>query len=100
MSAQRILLLGSLLLAGWIIGRGTTPAPPASLPGISPSAAHASELLKGVSAGEVFISAEGGNAYLWQRWEDRIVLVGVCSSVKGTEGQASYIWYPGVERRS
>jgi len=99
MSAQRILLMGLVLLAGWGIGRGFAPASTASIPGLAPSTAHASELLRGVSEGEVFISADGGNAYLWQRWEDRIVLVGVCSSVKGAQGQASYVWQPGVERR-
>jgi|GEM_PF-4606576 hypothetical protein len=99
MSAQRILVMGFLLLAAWGIGRATAPSSPAQQPGFFP-AAQAAEIVSGVSDGEIFISTDGGNAYMWQRWEDRIVLLGLCSSIKGPTGQASYIWNPGVEKRS
>ena len=99
MSAQRILVVGFLLLAAWGIGRATAPSSLVSAPPVFPAAAQADELIRGVSHEEIFISTDGSNAYMWQRWEDRLVLLGVCSSVKGPEGQASYVWYPGVERR-
>jgi hypothetical protein len=100
MSAQRILVMGFLLLAAWGIGRATAPSAPAQLPGFFPTA-QAGEIVTGVSDGEIFISTDGGSAYMWQRWgEDRIVLLGVCSSIKGPQGQASYVWNPGVEKRS
>ena len=98
MSAQRILVVGFLLLAAWGIGRATAPSSLVSAPPVFPAAAQAEEIIQ-VSDGEMFISTEGSNAYMWQRWEDRLVLLGVCSTVKGPEGQASYVWYPGVERR-
>jgi hypothetical protein len=100
MSAQRILVMGLLILAAWGIGRATSPASSEVPHGLFPTAAQAQDFAWGVSAGETFISTDGGNAYLWLRWEDRIVLLGACTTVEGPAGQASYVWSPGVERGS
>jgi hypothetical protein len=93
--------LGAVILLGgaWAVGRFSSPSHSA-LPGLIPPAS-AAEILGGVSEGEVFISTDGGSAYLWRRVADRIELIGVSSRIeKGPEGQASYVWLPGVERRS
>lgn len=100
MSAQRILVLCFLILAAWGIGRSTAPASKVAQQAFLPAAAQATEIARGISDGEIFISTDGGNAYMWQRWEDRLVLLGVCSTTKGPQGQASYVWNPGVEKRS
>jgi len=100
MSAQRILVMGFLVLAAWGIGRATAPASKVAQQALFPTPVQAAEIVSGVSDGEIFISTDGGSAYMWQRWDDRIVLLGVCSTIKGPTGQASYTWNPGVEKRS
>ncbi|MGQ0722318.1 MAG: hypothetical protein ACT4PE_12220 [Candidatus Eiseniibacteriota bacterium] len=48
-----------------------------------------------------FVSTDGGNAYLWRRDGDRLVLVSHCMRMEvGAEGQATYVSLPGVERGS
>jgi hypothetical protein len=89
---------GLLVVAGWWAGARSAPnAVPAAL-GVTP--AWAGEI-ESVKAGEMLISTDGGNAYLWRRNGERIELVGQCvRTMGGPEDQATFVWLPGVERRS
>jgi hypothetical protein len=53
-----------------------------------------------VEDGGTFVSTDGGNAYLWRRDGDRIVLLSHCARVvdEGQPEQATYVSMPGVER--
>lgn len=55
-----------------------------------------------VKNGETFVSTDGGNAYLWRREGDRIVLLNHCARLMDNEQteQATYVSMPGVERGS
>ena len=53
-----------------------------------------------IDEGETFVSTDGGNAYLWRRDGDRLVLVNHCKTVESTQGQTAYVSQPGVERGS
>jgi hypothetical protein len=67
---------------------------------IGASPAFAGEPVQ-VSDGATFVSTDGGNAYLWRREGNRIVLLNHCLRTgKDTGGQATYVSLPGVERGS
>ena len=54
-----------------------------------------------VAEGETFVSTDGGNAYLWRRDGDRLVLINHCKTVESAQGgQSAYVSLPGVERGS
>ncbi|MCA9752214.1 MAG: hypothetical protein KC591_08500 [Gemmatimonadetes bacterium] len=65
---------------------------------LAPPAAMASETVA-VSAGQRLVSTDGGTAYLWHFDGQRVELLGVTKAVEGGEGQAAFVWMPGVERR-
>jgi len=85
----------ALLVGRWWGGAG--PSVPL-LPGATPAFADGAV---SVAEGATFVSTEEGNAYLWRRDGDRIVLVNHCMrTVDGPDGQATYVSLPGVERGS
>lgn len=94
-----ILVLGIVagVAAGSWLGSGGSPAD--LLPGPSVAWAGTPAMVKN---GETFVSTDGGNAYLWRREGDRIVLLNHCARVmdEGQTGQATYVSMPGVERGS
>ena len=94
-----ILVLG--IVAGVLAGRqlGSDRGADALLPG--PSAAWAGTPVA-VDDGGTFVSTDGGNAYLWRREGDRIVLLNHCARLmdETQTGQATYVSMPGVERGS
>jgi len=102
MRARMVTLVATLGLAfalggWWGTSRKAATAP--LLP-IAPTPALAGSIAS-VKDGETFVSTDGGNAYLWRRNGDRIELVGQCvRTVGGPEAQATFVWLPGVERRS
>lgn len=66
----------------------------------APAAARADVPVPAVE-GDTFVTADGGNAYLWRIHENRIELVGQCSRIEPeSRDQARFVWLPGVERRS
>lgn len=91
-------LLG--LAVALLVGRwwGGTEVPVALLPGPAPAWADGAFP---VSDGATFVSTDEGNAYLWRRDGNRIVLINHCQRIpEGVEGQATYVSLPGVERGS
>jgi len=94
-----ILILG--VAAGILIGRelGRDARMGALVPG--PAAAWAGTPMA-VENGATFVSTDGGNAYLWRREGDRIVLLNHCARVMDDSQaeQATYVSMPGVERGS
>lgn len=98
---RRNLILILAVAAGILVGRtmGRDGRADALLPG--PAAAWAGTPMM-VEDGKTFVSTDGGNAYLWRREGDRIVLLNHCARVMDdsqTE-QATYVSMPGVERGS
>ena len=95
----RWIVTGIVGVAGVALGVLLSVSPePAHL--IGPTPALAGDLGQ-VAKGETFVSTEGGSAYLWRRNGDRIELVGHCQRLaEDREGQATFVWLPGVERRS
>lgn len=91
-----VLAGAGLICAGWWVGsRSSLPAPL-----FAPAPAAAGEILE-VEDGATFISTDGGSAYLWRRHGNRIELVGQCvRTTDASEAQATFVWLPGVERRS
>lgn len=88
--------LAAAALFGYWQGAGGSPA--ALVPGPSTALADGTLL---VEDGETFVSADGGNAYLWRRDGDRIVLLNHCERIdEGVGGQATYVSVPGIERGS
>jgi hypothetical protein len=55
-----------------------------------------------VDDGGTFVSTDGGNAYLWRREGNRLVLLNHCARLmdETQTGQATYVSMPGVERGS
>lgn len=101
MALRRLALFALVLVSGAFVGERLAPSRTPSTPLFFPGSAEASEAIRGVADGEVFVSTEEGNAYLWKRIGDRIELIGQCSRVEGgNSGQASFVWMPGVERRN
>jgi hypothetical protein len=96
---RRNLLYLSGLVAALILGQWLGRAAPSSVPvGVSPAWADAPIF---VDEGETFVSTDEGNAYLWRRDGDRIVLINHCLRLaEGPTGQATYVSLPGVERGS
>lgn len=100
---RRILLL--LLASLALFGLGRLSVGPGLLeiaPGIpfAPPAARA-DIPVPAAEGDTFVSADGGNAYLWRVHENRIELVGQCARIElESRDQARFVWLPGVERRS
>lgn len=96
-----ILVLGivaGVAMGHWLGSRGS------ALPLPGPTTAWAGTPVM-VKNGETFVSTDGGNAYLWRREGDRIVLLNQCARVQGEganaqEAQATYVSIPGVERGS
>jgi hypothetical protein len=85
------------LVAAFLAGRFLVPAGPTLL-GATPALASSSTALQ-VKEGHTFVTAGEGTAYLWEFVGGRIGLLGVTQMVEGADGQAHYIWMPGVERR-
>jgi hypothetical protein len=94
-----ILVLG--IAAGVLVGQqlGAGDRGVALLSG--PSTAWAGTPVS-VDDGGTFVSTDGGNAYLWRRDGDRIVLLNHCARLMDDTqaGQATYVSMPGVERGS
>ncbi|GJM44382.1 MAG: hypothetical protein DHS20C21_12240 [Gemmatimonadota bacterium] len=92
-------LVGIALFGAGVLVSGRIHAPDsASLLGASPAFAGDVEE---IAEGATFVSTDGGAAYLWRRNGDRIELIGQCQRTEGdSEGQATFVWLPGVERRS
>lgn len=94
-----VILGTAFSLGGWWAGsrdggsRGT--------PSFGPTPALAGDVVS-VKDGETFVSTDGGAAYLWRRRGERIELVGQCvrTVADGSSEQATFVWLPGVERRS
>ena len=87
-------LAAALLLGQWLGGASS----PALLPGATAAWADGATF---VPDGETFVSADEGNAYLWRRDGDRIVLLNHCQRLpEASPGQATYVSLPGVERGS
>jgi hypothetical protein len=85
----------SFALGHWS-GSGDAALP--MVPGVAPAWAGDPTL---IDAHATFVSTEGGNAYLWRRDGDKLVLVSHCMRLEGgSEGQATYVSLPGVERGS
>jgi hypothetical protein len=79
---------------GWLSGGG------GASPSLGVSPAYAGGPLE-VGSSATFVSTDGGNAYLWRRDGDRLVLLNQCMRIQGAaEGQATYVSLPGVERGS
>ena len=98
MSRRNLLVLVMLALA-FVAGQWMASAP--WQPG--PVAGPAEALAQGTAplGDGLHVGTDGPNAYLWRyvEGEQRIVLVGRCSTIEGGAGaQAFYVWYPGVER--
>jgi hypothetical protein len=96
----RHFLVGASIAAAFFAGRALAPRGLETITPNWPSAAYADDIVRHMTSEGEFASTDGGNAYLW-RWNgERIELVGQCSRVeKAPEGQAAYVWLPGVERR-
>ena len=91
MKYRSLWILAALGSAFWL-GRAGVDAP------VGPTPAFAAETVA-VHDGAHFVSTEGGTAYLWHFDGNRVELLGKTQSVDGAEGQAAYVWMPGVERR-
>jgi len=92
-----ILILG--VAVGVLVGRelGRDARVDALLPGIGTAWAGTPAA---VEDGGTFVSTDGGNAYLWRREGDRVVLLNHCARVvdETQPEQATYVSMPGVER--
>jgi hypothetical protein len=53
-----------------------------------------------VDDGQVFVTTDGPNTYLWVRTGDRLRLLGQCARTGEAAVQATFVWMPGVERES
>lgn len=87
------ILLG--LAVAFLAGRAFTPS---GEPLLGASPAFADGILH-VQEGALFVSTDGGSAYLWVFRNRRVELVGATTIVEGAEAQATFVWSPSVERR-
>ena len=53
-----------------------------------------------IGEGAVFVSLDGGNAYLWRYDGRRVELLGATQVVEGADEQTAFVWSPAVERRN
>jgi hypothetical protein len=98
--SRRSWALALALALSFAVGHvvGSRQGLPAVLPGVAP--AYADGALQ-IDANATFVSTHEGNAYLWRREGDRLVLVSQCVRLEGgSDGQATYVSLPGVERGS
>jgi hypothetical protein len=99
MNRGNLLLVAGIaagVLVGWQLG--SSPERGAALvPG--PATAWAGTPVA-VEDGGTFVSTDGGNAYLWRREGNRVVLLNHCARLmdETQTGQATYVSMPGVER--
>ena len=83
--------------AGILAGRIGTGPGEATL--LAPAAALAGDTLS-VSDGQVFVTSDGPNTFLWRRNGDRLTLLGECARTSEGKAAATFVWMPGVERES
>ena len=83
--------------AGLLAGRGFLGDSGSSLLGATPALAGDAILVKD---GQVFVTTDGPNAYLWSRSGDRLSLLGHCARTEEGTAAATFVWMPGVERES